>query len=107
RIARRLLQKDMEATEEELQEARTQAPVTLIRQEIRHLSRAWESQEIPAKEFQRKRLLLEFQSLLRKQILLRRRLKFSKQEFITVGSLPLKDHEIAHIWGIPLGSLAA
>jgi hypothetical protein len=26
---------------------------------------------------------------------------------MSAGNLPLKDHEIAHVWGIPLGSLAA
>ena len=31
----------------------------------------------------------------------------AKQEFQTAGLSPLQDHEIAHIWGIPLGSLAA
>lgn len=107
RIAERLLVEDMDVTETEIQEARNQAPMVLVRQEIRKLTRAWESQEIPAKEFQRKSLILEFQTLVRKQILLRRRLKFSQQEFLSVGSTPLKDHEIAHIWGIPLGSLAA
>ena len=107
RIAERLLVEDMDVTETEIQEARTQAPTVLVRQETRKLTRAWESQEIPAKEFQRKSLILEFQTLVRKQILLRRRLKFSQQEFLSVGSTPLKDHEIAHIWGIPLGSLAA
>ena len=107
RIAKRLLVEGMEVTEAELHETRTQAPLVLIRQEIRKLSRSWEHQEISAKEYQRKRLLLEFQTLVRKQILLRRRLKFSKQELFRVGSSPLKDHEIAHIWGIPLGSLAA
>jgi len=107
RIAKRLLVEGMDVTEAELHETRAQAPLVLIRQEIRKLSRSWEDQEISAKEYQRKRLLLEFQALVRKQILLRRRLKFSKQELFTVGSSPLKDHEIAHIWGIPLGSLAA
>ncbi|MDR4492990.1 MAG: hypothetical protein AB7P17_02180 [Nitrospirales bacterium] len=106
-MIQRLLVEDMEASEEELQEARSQAFLVLIRQEIRKLSRAWEAQEIPAKDYQRKRLLLEFQALLRKQSLLRRRLRFSKQEFLTAGSTPLKDHEVGHIWGIPLGSLAA
>lgn len=107
RIAQRLLIEDMEASKEELEEARSQALMVLIRQEIRKLSRSWEAQEILAKEYQHKRLLLEFQSLLRKQNLLRRRLKLSKQEFLTNGNAPLKDHEIAHIWGIPMGSLAA
>lgn len=107
RVTQRLLLEEMGASEEKLQEARTQAPLVLIRQEIRKLSRAWDAQEITAKDYQHKRLLLEFQSLLRKQNLLRRRHKISKQEYLVAGSNPLKDHEIAHIWEIPLGGLAA
>jgi hypothetical protein len=34
-------------------------------------------------------------------------LKVAQHDFITAGNSPLKDHEIAHVWGIPLGSLAA
>jgi hypothetical protein len=34
-------------------------------------------------------------------------LKIAQQDFVTAGNSPLKDHEIAHVWGIPLGSLAA
>ncbi len=107
RIVERLMKEKFEISKEERQEAALQASSILIRQEIRKLSRAWDNQEIEAKDYQRQRLILEYQSLLRKHLLLRRRLKFSKQELLTAGGLPLKDHEVGHIWGIPLGSLAA
>jgi len=71
------------------------------------LDRAWEHEEIPQKDFQTQRLLLEFQALLRRRAIFRRRHKIAQQDLVTAGTLPLKDHEIAHIWGLPLGSLAA
>ncbi|TFG64109.1 MAG: hypothetical protein E4H32_03480 [Nitrospirales bacterium] len=49
---------------------------------------------------------MEFQALLRRRAIFRRRHKIAEQEFITAGTASLKDHEIAHVWGIPLGSLA-
>jgi hypothetical protein len=107
RIAERLLISDYTVDEDTLKATKTQAPSVLLRQEIRKLDRAWEHEEIPQKDYQTQRLLLEFQALLRRRAIYRRRHKIAQQDLITAGSLPLKDHEIAHVWGIPLGSLAA
>jgi hypothetical protein len=107
RIAERLLVSDFKVDEDILKATKSQAPSVLLRQELRKLERAWEHEEIPQKDYQTQRLLLELQALLRRRAIYRRRLKIAQQEFITAGSLPLKDHEIAHVWGIPLGSLAA
>ncbi len=107
RIAERLLTSDFGADESTLQVAKTQAPSILLRQEQRKLQRAWDNQELTPKDYQAQRLLLEYQALLRRRGILRRRLKFAQQDFVTASISPLKDHEIAHVWGIPLGSLAA
>ena len=107
RIAERLLTSDFAADENALQSAKAQAPSILLRQEQRKLQRAWDNQELTPKDYQAQRLLLEYQSLLRRRGILRRRLKIAQQDFLTAGNSPLKDHEIAHVWGIPLGSLAA
>ena len=107
RIAERLLISNYTVDEDTLKATKTQAPSVLLRQEIRKLDRAWEHEEIPQKDYQTQRLLLEFQALLRRRAIYRRRHKIAQQDLITAGSLPLKDHEIAHVWGIPLGSLAA
>lgn len=107
RIAERLLVSDFKVDEDILKTSKSQAPSVLLRQELRKLERAWEHEEIPQKDYQTQRLLLELQALLRRRAIYRRRLKIAQQEFVTAGSLPLKDHEIAHVWGIPLGSLAA
>jgi hypothetical protein len=107
RIAERLLVSEFGADESTLQVAKTQAPSILLRQEQRKLQRAWDNQELTPKDYQAQRLLLEYQSLLRRRGILRRRLKIAQNDFVTAGISPLKDHEIAHVWGIPLGSLAA
>lgn len=106
-IAQRLLTADFGADENALQTAKAQAPSILLRQELRKLQRAWDNQELTPKDYQSQRLLLEYQALLRRRGILRRRLKAAQNDFIVAGNSPLKDHEIAHVWGIPLGSLAA
>ena len=106
-IAERLLTADFGADENALQTAKAQAPSILLRQELRKLQRAWDNQELTPKDYQTQRLLLEYQALLRRRGILRRRLKAAQNDFIVAGNSPLKDHEIAHVWGIPLGSLAA
>jgi len=107
RIAERLLKSDFGADEIALQAAKVQAPSILLRQEQRKLQRAWDNQELTPKDYQIQRLFLEYQGLLRRREILRRRLKIAQSDFLTAGNSPLKDHEIAHVWGIPLGSLAA
>ncbi|MBA3964173.1 MAG: hypothetical protein H0X47_00040 [Nitrospirales bacterium] len=106
-IAERLLTSDFELTQNALQDAKTQSPSILLRQELRKLERGWDNQELSPKEYQTQRLLLEYQALLRRRGIFRRRLKFAQNDFIVSGNSPLQDHEIAHIWGIPLGSLVA
>jgi hypothetical protein len=107
RIVEQILTSDFGADETTLQAAKAQAPSILLRQELRKLQRAWDNQELNPKEYQTQRLLLEYQGLLRRRGIFRRRLKAAQHEFTIAGNSPLKDHEIAHIWGIPLGSLAA
>ncbi|MCA9500299.1 MAG: hypothetical protein KC588_14005 [Nitrospira sp.] len=106
-IAERLLTSDFGLSQNALQDAKNQAPSILLRQELRKLQRGWDNQELSTKEYQIQRLLLEYQALLRRRGIFRRRLKFAQNDFIASGNSPLKDHEIAHVWGIPLGSLAA
>jgi hypothetical protein len=106
RIAERILLEEYNTDEETIKTAKSQAPSVLLRQELRKLDRTWEREEIPQKDYQTQRLLLEYQALLRRRAIFRRRYKISQQEFVTAGTSSLKDHEIAHVWGIPLGSLA-
>ncbi len=78
----------------------------LPKPEIRRLNKAWDQDEISEKDYQTARLLIEYQTLLRRQERHRRRLTAAQNEFKHSGMTPLQDHEIAHIWGIPLGSLS-
>ncbi len=107
KIAERLMLTDLEIDQETQNQHKTQAMTALVKQVRRQLDRSVEQGEISENEYLPKRLLLEYQLLIRRQERQKRRLKMAKQEFQMAGKSPLQDHEIAHIWGIPLGSLAA
>ncbi len=91
----------------ELKDRQKTAVASLPRPEIRRLDRAVEQEEISEDDFHRERLLIEYQTLLRRRERQRRRLNTAKQEYELSGLSSLQDHEVAHIWGIPLGSLSA
>ena len=91
----------------ELKERKKTAVSALPKPEIRRLDRTLEQEEISEDDFHRERLLVEYQTLLRRRERQRRRLKNAEQEYELSGISSLQDHEVAHIWGIPLGSLSA
>ncbi|MBI4400967.1 MAG: hypothetical protein HY581_04980 [Nitrospirae bacterium] len=91
------------AVKELKQGARTAVPKLAIRE----LDRRWEKDEITEEDYRKERLGIEYQRLLKKLERERKRLETAKREFAVAGDVPLQDHEIAHIWGIPAGSLAA
>ena len=78
----------------------------LPKPEIRRLDKAWDQDEISKEDYPTTRLLIEYQTLLRRRERQQRRLTSAQREFEHAGLAPMQDHEIAHIWGIPLGSLA-
>ena len=86
-----------------LKERRKTAVSALPRPEIRRLERALELEEISEDDFHRERLLIEFQTLLRRRERQRRRLTNAEREYELSGLSPLQDHEVAHIWGHPTG----
>ncbi len=79
----------------------------LPKPEIRRLERAWEQEEITEDDYHLQRLLVEYQTLLRRRDKQRRWRRNADREFERSGLFPLQDHEVAHIWGIPMGSLSA
>ncbi len=107
KVAEELMKSEFDVDKDTQQQTKDQALTSLVKQAKRQLTRSIEQSEISEDEYQVKRLLLEYQILLRQQERQRRRLKVAKQDYQHAGSTPLQDHEIAHIWGIPLGSLAA
>lgn len=91
------------AVEDLSKQARTAVPKPVLRE----LDRKWEADEISEDDYRKERLGLELQHLLRRIESDRKRLAQAKREFDLANASPLQDHEIAHIWGIPAGSLAA
>ncbi|MBM4128047.1 MAG: hypothetical protein FJ247_11975 [Nitrospira sp.] len=86
---------------------KSQARTALPQPAIRALLTRWEKDDISAEEFQRYRLAIELQTLLRYAERFRKRLDQAEQERRTSDQTTLQDHEIAHIWGLPAGTLAA
>jgi hypothetical protein len=83
------------------------ARTVLPKPAIRLLEQRWEDDEITAEDYQQQRLRIEFQTQLRMAEKYRTRLNLAERERQSAISAPLQDHEIAHVWGIPAGSLAA
>jgi len=107
RAAEGLLTSKFHVDRAELKDRKQSAVSALPRPELRRLERALEQEEIAEDDYHRDRMLIEYQTLIRRRERQRRRLKNAEQEYELSGLAPLQDHEVAHIWGIPLGSLSA
>ena len=101
-----LLTTRLEVDPSTIKDRKKTAITALPKPEIRRLNKAWDQDEISESDYQASRLLVEYQTLIRRRERQRRRLDTALREFESSGLFPLQDHEIAHIWGIPLGSLA-
>jgi hypothetical protein len=107
KIAEDVLAKQHAVTSEVLQDLKRSARTAVPRPAIRSLDRRWDKEEISEEDYRRERLPIEHQGELRRLERYRTRLNNARREFATIGFVPLQDHEIAHIWGIPLSSLHA
>lgn len=101
-----LLTTRLEVDPSTIKDRKKTAVSALPKPEIRRLNKAWDQDEISESDYQASRLLVEYQTLIRRRERQRRRHDTALREFESSGLFPLQDHEIAHIWGIPLGSLA-
>jgi hypothetical protein len=106
-VAERLLITRFGMTPDSLKDLQTQARSAILRPVVRDLNARWERNEISEDDYRQRRLAAEYQTLLRKVDRDRKRYDIAKRELQRSSSVPLQDHEIAHIWGIPAGSLAA
>lgn len=106
RIAEDLLRTRFGLGSDALNELRQSARIAVSRPAIRSLDKQWDKGEIQEEDYRKARLPIEYQSEIRRLERYRTRLNLAKREFNTVGFVPLQDHEIAHVWGIPMGSLA-
>ena len=84
-------------------QARSAVPSTTLRV----LEERWDANEISAEDYQRHRLAIELQTLLRFAERFKKRLDLAEREQQTSDQTVLQDHEIGHIWGIPASTLAA
>ena len=105
--ARTLLAERFSVSADTLEALRASARTVLPRPAIRLLEQRWEADEITAEDYQRQRLSIEFQTQLRMAEKYRTRLNLAERERQSATSSMLQDHEIAHVWGLPAGSLAA
>jgi hypothetical protein len=105
--ARTLLAERFSVSAEALDALSSSARNVLPRPAIRLLDQRWDADEITAEDYQQQRLSIEFQTQLRMAEKYRKRLDLAERERQSAIAAPLQDHEIAHVWGLPAGSLAA
>lgn len=92
---------------ETIERLTTQARSAVPSTTLRLLEERWDSNEIPAEEYQKHRLVIEMQTQLRFAERFKKRLSLAQREQYTSDRTTLLDHEIGHIWGIPASTLAA
>ncbi len=106
-IAEELLRSRFDVPVERVQDLKKHARTALSKPAIRELDRKWEADQISEHDYRRERLAIEYQTRLRQLERERRRLEVARHEQSIAGAAPLQDHEVAHVWGIPAGTLAA
>ncbi len=102
-----LLAERFSISADRLDTLRASARTVLPKPAIRLLEERWNADDITAEDYQQQHLSIEFQTQLRMAEKYRTRLALAERERQSAISAPLQDHEIAHVWGIPAGSLAA
>jgi hypothetical protein len=105
--AQRLLLTKFDMPAEAIGDLVRQARSAIRRPAIRNLERRWDDNDITADDYQRDRIGIELQTLIRMIENHRKRLEFAQREWTAVHAAALLDHELGHIWGIPAGSLLA
>jgi hypothetical protein len=106
-LAERLLTGRFGLTKEQSQDLKRQARTAVPKPALREMDRKWAEGTITEDDYRRDRLSLEWQMLLRKLDREQKRLSLAQREFQNASTVALQDHEIAHIWGLPAGALAA
>jgi hypothetical protein len=105
--ARTILTERFSVSAEAIETLRASSRTVLPRPAIRLLDQRWDADEVTAEDYQQQRLSIEFQTQLRMAEKYRKRLDLAERERQSAIYAPLQDHEIAHVWGLPAGSLAA
>ena len=105
-LAEQLLVSRFGLDADKVQELKKQARTAVSKPALRALEQKWEKDEIEEEDYRRERLCIEYQTRLRKQERVCKRLEIVGREHAIAAGVTLQDHEIAHIWGIPASSLA-
>ncbi len=105
--AEHMLRSSFGVSEETLCDLKSQARSAIPKPAIRMLDQKWEDDAITAEDYKRERLSIELQTHVRIEEKYRKRLDLTEREWHTANASQLQDHEIAQIWGIPTGTLAA
>jgi hypothetical protein len=106
-LVERLLISQFGLSAESIQDLKTHARSAILKPVLRELDARWDENEMPEDEYRRKRLSVEYQTQLKRLDRERKRLEIANREYDITSCAPLQDHEVAHVWGIPAGSLAA
>lgn len=106
-LAERLLGARFGLTPEAVRDLAKHARAAVHQPLLRDLARRWESDGISEEEYQKGRLQIEYQALFRRLERQQKRLEIAQRDFETAGATGHQDHEIAQMWGIPSGTLAA
>lgn len=104
-VAVRLLTMRFGCSEADVRTLKDQARIAIPKPAIRELDQKWDRGDITADEYRARRLVVEYQTEMRRIERDRRRIDVVTREYALVSSAPLQDHEIAHIWGIPATAL--
>ena len=107
RLAEDLMKSRFAFEPEAIRDLKRQARSAVPKPAMRALDKKWAADEISEEDYQKARLPIEYQTELRRLERYRKRLETAQRELAMSNRGPLQDHEIAHIWGIPLSSLAA
>lgn len=107
KLAEELLVSRFGMAAEMVKNLKARARTAVPKPEIRELEARWERNEVTEEEYQKRRLSIEYQALVRRLDRERRRLELATREYDVACKAPLQDHEVGHIWGIPAGTLAA
>lgn len=105
--AEHLLQNRFGLASDAIAALRAQARTALAKPAIRELDEQWKQGALTEEEYRKRRLAIEYQTECRKLDRERKRLTTALRDYDLASRTPLQDHEIAHIWGIPAGTLAA
>jgi hypothetical protein len=107
RVAEQLMLSRFGMDDKVVQQLKAHARSAVLKPLLREVDRKWEQDQITEEEYRKSRLPIEYQLLLRKLDREQRRLDMARREQEAANLLPLQDHEVAQVWGIPIGTLMA